>query len=217
MSLVLKGAGKLYLLPVVVICILVPLMDARYFLLFEGADGSLPVVCGVMQRLMPLCAIWWVFLVQREYLEGEGKEILFMYSPRLQRLRWQILLSWLWFLLHLGVVLAVHSIWFDTMLWVFLQLVAESLVFVGLYILFTALLSNSGISLLLTAVYYFGISGFSDDTFLVHLNIFYFDSPASADLILHRYLWVALAGVILLFGGLEMLKRKRTILGRESN
>jgi hypothetical protein len=210
MKLIFQSFGRLYALPCVVLFVIVPLISIRYKIILLNSQQCLCVITETMQTLLPICSVWWVYLMKREKLEGDGRELFRAYQPGWTEELVESLLCLVWFWIHIAVLLMVHAIWFSSMQWVFLQLLAESLLFTGLYLLVVNATGNTSISLMFLLIYYFLIAFLSVDTPIAKLSIFTLGEVASRWLLLHRYVWIAgLGGVFFLVG--HWIGRKRPV------
>lgn len=207
-KIILKSYAKLYFIPYIIVLLIVPFLDARYYVLAEGMEGSIHLVNSVFQRFIPFAAVWWIFLIMKEYIEGDGRELLYVYSVKTRRIKREIMMVFLWYLCHAAVVMAVHAFWFPYMHLMFLQIAAQSLVFAGLFVLLAVLSRNTGISLLLCAIYYFAISTFDDTTIFRFIDINHLGECITAADLREKYVWVALAGIIFFAAGFEVIKRR---------
>lgn len=65
-------------------------------------------VCDFTQYLIPMFSVWWILFVLREYVEGEGNELLYVNRYKLKF--FDILALFVFYLLCVGVLYLLFSI-----------------------------------------------------------------------------------------------------------
>ena len=150
--LILRKHKWTYLIPIVAIFGLVPLMiymRARAF----GLDVADPY--SATQMLVPILSTWWLFLCFKEYIEGDGVELLYTYLPKRKSKLQDIFLLFLWYILHVSILHFGLSFWFDGMLWECIRSIVQCYFFVMFYYMMMYLVKSTSISYMVVMVYYF--------------------------------------------------------------
>jgi hypothetical protein len=208
MGLIFRSAGFVYYLPTVVSLVLVPLLSLQFRWTEKDSDLVLRQICDMMQILLPICSIWWVYLMKREKLEGDGRELFRAYEPGWWGDLAESLLCLIWYWLHVALVILLHSIWFPAMNWAFLQILAESSFFTGLYLLLANTIRNTGISLMFLLLYYVIVAFLPVGSLHFQVSVFTLgEIPSGAQL--GRDLWVAGLGWGFFLAGHWMGRRFR--------
>lgn len=72
----IKGMKMMFLVPLVGYFVLIPLM---VWILFVNSEVPLEdAAASVCYLLVPILSTWWVCMIQKEYIEGEGREVLLL-------------------------------------------------------------------------------------------------------------------------------------------
>lgn len=186
--LILRKHKWAYLIPIAAIFGLVPLMiymRARAF----GLEVTDPY--SATQMLVPIMSTWWVFLCFKEYIEGDGVELLYTYLPKRKSKSQDIFLLFFWYMIHVIILHAGLSIWFDGMLWECIRSIVQCYFFVMFYYMMMYLVKSTSISYMVVMVYYFMTMFFAKHTIFEVINIFT-QEPAYLYLLTHTYLTVFL-------------------------
>lgn len=186
--LILRKHKWAYLIPIAAIFGLVPLMiymRARAF----GLEVTDPY--SATQMLVPIMSTWWVFLCFKEYIEGDGVELLYTYLPKRKSKLHDIFLLFFWYMIHVIILHAGLSIWFDGMLWECIRSIVQCYFFVMFYYMMMYLVKSTSISYMVVMVYYFMTMFFAKHTIFEVINIFT-QEPAYLYLLTHTYLTVFL-------------------------
>ena len=186
--LILRKHKWTYLIPIVAIFGLVPLMiymRARAF----GLDVADPY--SATQMLVPILSTWWLFLCFKEYIEGDGIELLYTYLPKRKSKLQDIFFLFVWYILHVSILHFGLSFWFDGMLWECIRSIVQCYFFVMLYYMMMYLVKSTSISYMVVMVYYFMTMFFARHTIFEVINVFS-EEPAYPYLLTHTYLTVFL-------------------------
>lgn len=140
----LKGVGKLYFVPVFVLYIFLPLLILGDY----GASGDEIDSIFVTQCIffIPILSVWWIFLVMKEYVEGEGKEVLYLngHSKLIE-----VVMLYVYYVIHLMPFFAVALFIIpDVAIGLFFQMMLASFLYCGLGYLLLYLVKNIAIAFL---------------------------------------------------------------------
>lgn len=77
----LKSIGVLAFIPLIVINVILPLLTYLVYRQY-GKSSRLEIsIQEYSQWLLPLACVWWPMFVMKEYIEGDGKELLYINKP----------------------------------------------------------------------------------------------------------------------------------------
>ena len=72
----LRGVGTLFFVPLIMLYLVVPFI---IFIYAKTSTKSLDVIfVNQCNFFIPILSTWWVFLVMKEYVEGDGNEVLYI-------------------------------------------------------------------------------------------------------------------------------------------
>lgn len=140
----LKGVGKLYFVPIIVLYILLPfILWADYSASGNSIDRIFVAQCNFF---MPILSVWWVFLVMKEYVEGEGKEVLYLNEHSKFK---EVIILYVYYVIHLLFFFGVALFFIPNVVFaLFLQIILASFFYCGLGYLFLYLTQNISIAFL---------------------------------------------------------------------
>ena len=196
MVLILRGCGIVVFIPTVVVLMVAPLMALRLIALYDSPEFAYNSMYSTVQYLIPVFSVWWPFLFLREYVEGEGREVLCHYGTEVRTIVAMVFLSWSLFAAHIGITCAILNVFYEDIGILFLRLLAQSAFFSGLYVWMIFLEKSSGISLLTVVVYYFVTAFLVGDSSLLYISVFQVSGQELDNGLMNYPLLIALAGLI---------------------
>lgn len=198
---VLLSTRMLYLIPVIILFGFLPMMTCRYIVIFDSAQEAFVPISRLMRLSIPIISIWWPFQFLREYAEGDGRELFRVLQDGGKELYQEILLVFVWYVLHVAVLAAGQSLVLPSMAYLFGRVFALTLLFFGFYVCMVFVLHNTGMAMLTVLIYYFIAAFFSDGTRLEYVSVFLL-----GDMVGYRmYLLFGILGVLLLVVGYRQL------------
>lgn len=199
-----KNLKWFYFVPLIVLYLFIPLSNLLNFKAI-GLDLCYTIVTDTAQRVIPITATWWVFCVLKEYIEGDGNELLYAYLKG-KTLGIDILFVFCWYCVHVAVLFFGYSYFFNNMLLEYVRMIVQSFVLVSaLYFLIYAFKSTS-IAYMMILVYFIMTLFFSKDTILEKIKLFDMNTPMVISMIWDKYLYIILIGG--LFFGLGTVLNK---------
>lgn len=79
----LKSLRFLYWVPLAVLFLLLPVLSIEHVHSTGMSETTFLKTFMELQRYVPFMATWWILFGLREYAEGNGKELLYVYKPSL--------------------------------------------------------------------------------------------------------------------------------------
>lgn len=192
-----------YLIPIFIIFVLVPFMIYSNVQVY-GIETVEPQES--IQMLIPIFSLWWIFLSFKEYIDGEGLEILYVYLPKRKSKLQDILLLFSWYALHVVLLHVALSLWFPFMLISCLQCLIQCCFFVMIYYALIFLLKTTTISYMILLVYYFMCMFFSSRTIFEIITVF---SQGSIDMSVLINHYSIILFISLLFGLIGYLSNRK--------
>jgi hypothetical protein len=150
----LKNLKAYYYVPVFIVCGLVPLIVISEILVNASIDGrALVKMYKASQMYIPWFAVWWPVLIMKEYLNSNGKELLFIYRFGFDNLVFRMIFLWIWFCVHILLLFVIMTLLFHQVIAFFLLLSAQSLLMIAAAYLLAMLSRNTFIPLIITFGY----------------------------------------------------------------
>ncbi len=192
----LKSINKLWLIPIVIINVIVPLIS--YLLYITLGEGSVIYILDIIYLLLPVSSVWTSIFVSEVFFSEKAKDILFFY-PNKKR----VLISVLFYFLsamNASIIVMLHfyviSDWFGTAI----KIMCISVLFYGLSMLILRLSKSTAMSLLITLLYSL-VNEFSYSNFILVYKTF---GDLTMNNFLLQYLPLSLIGI--LFAVIAFLK-----------
>lgn len=199
----LRNIRLVYWIPVLILFVFVPIMIYLNVKAF-GINETRPYES--IQTLAPIASTWWLFLSFKEYIDGNGIELLYAYLPKRKSKLQDVLLLSVWYLLHAAILHIGLGFWFGGMLWEFIRCAIQCCFFALLYYMLMYLLKSTSISYMAVMVYYFMSKFFARHTIFESINIFS-EEPAYPYQLTHTYLIIF--AVAVLFGIIGYLMNRQ--------
>lgn len=211
-----RNERVLYGIPLFIDAVLLPLVI--WFILNRfGVSDGIYTITNLFQTLIPICAVWWIYLVIKESLEGNGREVLYAYEPGRAGIPLRCLITILWYLLHIALLFLLLAWWFWSlgvqigMAQEWLRIGAQSIFFAAFFYFICILSRSSGVSMMLTLIYYFMTAFFSQDNLFSVISVFSMGALASESDACTLALFTLIIGIALFLSGtaIEVCRRDR--------
>ncbi len=185
-----------------------PLLALQYKTAALDDETRFLLISRMAQLLLPVLVVWWVYFALRERIEGDGREVLWVYRAGALELLVDLLLIWLWYALHMACAMLL-LVWFPAVLWsLYLHLLLQSVVYVGLFCLIAGLSGSAGAGFLIVLAYYFASAFFTENA-LGQISLFLSEELLDGVSFLRRDLLFAGCGVVAAILGGEAMRRRR--------
>lgn len=189
-----KSIKYYYFIPIVILFILIPI--SNYFNIQSlGVEICYDLVMNTAQNLIPITSTWWVFLILKEYIEGEGNELLYVYKSMGKTKIIDILLIVVWFYLHVGILFLAYSFFYQNMLIEYLRILIQSFVLVGALYFLVYTIKSTSLSYMFILIYYIMSMFFSKDTIFELINIYSTNEVMTINLLFTNYSYILLIGI----------------------
>lgn len=202
----LKSLKLLYFVPLVFLFIILPFSTVgdinRY-----GIDEHTFFVTQInFQVYIPFMSIWWIIFGLREYVEGKGKELLFVYKKSMIS---DFFIIFIWYFIHVVFLFIMYAIlfhpFFDCLIIIFVQ----SLVFSSVTLFLMSALKTIAIPFLIS-IFYEIFCMFSKTDALWFMNMLYINSKIEVSGLVLPYLPLAAAAFVLIFIS-DKVRQKRLV------
>lgn len=212
-----RGCMWLYFLPLIVVLGLAPVVScfniSRY-----GVQNSLMAVTNFLQISIPVFSICWQVAILREYIEGEGNEVLFVYQSMGKTRLLDVVLVFLWYCAHIGITVAVLSRYttFALLETTLYRLLIQSLVFTAMFYALSYLIRSVGMATMVVLGYYFMTAFYFQDNLFAYISVFQFPGDMTIPPMNAADMTAALTGIVFLIAG-SLADRREMILDNMPN
>ena len=196
-----KNVKVYYFIPLFIIYVLIPFISYLNIKTL-GVEVSFTLVMDTAQMLIPITSTWWMFCVLKEYIEGEGNELLYAYENVRKTKILDILLIYIWYCLHIALLFIVYSFLYDNVFIEYIRIIIQSFVLTAAYYFLIYAFKSTSISYMFILTYYMMSLFFSKDTIFESVDIFSTKENMSMYLFEDKYFCVLLVGIILLILGI---------------
>lgn len=163
----LKSINKLWIIPIAVINIIVPLTSYLLYITLE--EGSVIYIVDIIYLLLPVSSVWTSIFVSEVFFSENAKDILFFY-PNKKRVFVSVLF-YLFSALNAAIIVMLHfyvlSDWFGLAI----KIMCTSVLFYGLSMLILRLSKSTAMSLLIALLYSL-VNEFSYSNFILVYKTF---------------------------------------------
>jgi hypothetical protein len=202
----LKNIKLFYFIPLAVMYIFIPVSNCLNIKAF-GVEVSYSLIMDTAQMLIPITSTWWIFCILKEYVDGDGNELLYVYENIKKTKAYDVLLVFAWYCLHIAVLFFIYSLFYNNIFLEYIRIIIQSFVFISAFYCFAYLFKSTSISYMFVLAYYMMALFFSKDTMFESVNIFSTNQMMSINILTTEYIYVVLAGLVLFTLGI--LKNKQ--------
>lgn len=146
----LRSIKGYYFIPLVFLYVLLPIINTSTVKALGVNEVSISIICTDIQRYIPFMGAWWALFAFKEFVEGEGREVLRVYK---RNIILDVFLLYAWYLVHAGLLFIVYSYWLTNLSLDFLRVAAQSFLFLCGAFFFMFMLKSIAITFLLVLAY----------------------------------------------------------------
>ncbi len=198
----LRSLGFLAAIPLLVLDLLIPCLNIMDYIVYGAGDELRWNILQYSQWLMPFFSVWWALFVLREYIEGDGNELLYVYGGRcrLPDALWLFALP----LLNILLLFLCYTLVLPSMKYEFLRLLTICVFYFGVMYFLSYAAKSITITLMALLLYTIANAALvGNAAFPFYVS---FDD-LSAGLYYRQYLPLLLSGLALLTAGVFFNKR----------
>lgn len=147
----LKSLKLSYFVPIAAIFVYIPLMTYLYSLQYKDDISNLRFLTYIeMQHIIPFFAVWWILFALREYIEGDGREVLRTYKSSIL---FDFFAIWLLYIIHAAVLTTVMGVFLGSYFFEFLVILVQSLVFSSVAFALMIICKTIAVPILVCTIY----------------------------------------------------------------
>lgn len=201
-----KNLKGYYLIPVIIVLVFLPILTIGITYMVGDVEGSRILVFREIEKFVPLLSLWWIVFIFKEYVEGDGNELLYCVGGSGKVKLTQVLLAFFWYVTHIGALFLGYSIFWDNIFLEFLKIVIQCFFFTSSFYMLIYTLKSTTISFMLLLVYklfaLFTNSGISN-----YISVFEKGEHINLSIIATKYLIVLIVAFFFLIIGVRKNKR----------
>lgn len=199
----LKSMKFIYFVPLVFLFIVIPFFVKNYTAVHGYGYHTKFLVFSEMERYIPFMASWWIIFGLREYVEGEGRELLRVYKNSLIS---DFFVIFTWYIIHVFILITLLQIFFANYWIDFIIMTIQGLVFASATFLLMAKFNTIAIPFIVNIFYEIFLI-YSNPEGLGFINMLKEDSAVSFNEILLPYLPLFAVSLILIYLGNYFYKK----------
>lgn len=194
----LKNLGFLVAVPLIILNAIIPILNYLQYSK-DGISEELYVnILQYSQWFMPLLCVWWSVFVLRDYIEGEGNELLFTNQNRnkVADMFSLFLLS----ILNITVIFSVYTFLMPDMKYEYIKIISICVFYFGIVYCVSFITKSTTITLMLIILYTIA-NVYWGNTIKASPLIYYSAEHLTLKIYFSNYLPFLISGLILIFIG----------------
>ncbi|WDV47083.1 ABC transporter permease [Clostridiaceae bacterium M8S5] len=202
----LKNLRYYYFVPVTILYVFLPILDFGIICMNKGIENSYFMVFRENEKFIPLFSIWWIIFAFREYIEGQGNELLYCFDKKIKIKIFDIFILFLWYIIHVGILFIGYSFLWDS-IWVeFLKTFIQCFFFVSATYMLIYTIKSTTISFMFLLLYELVVM-YIDSKFAEYISIFEYGFGEAFSNVLSKYIVIITVSVFFLIIGVYKNKR----------
>lgn len=201
-----KNLKIYYFIPLFILYVFLPILSVGIVYMSGSIENSYFLIFREVEKYIPILSSWWITFIFKEYIEGDGNEILYCVDESGKVKVFQILLILIWYIIHISILFLGYSIFLDNVFLEFLKTVIQCLFFTSLLYMLIYTLKSTTISFMILLIYeLFAI--FINSEIANYISIFENGEKIILKTITTKYLLVLLVSLVFLMIGIYKNKR----------
>ncbi len=201
-----KNLKIYYFIPLFFLYIFLPVLNFGMVSMSGNIENSYILVFREAEKYIPLLSFWWITLIFKEYISGDGNEVLYCIDSSGKVKLSLIAPIFLWYIIHVGVLFLGYSIFWDNVLLEFIKTVLQCFFFVSLGYMLMYISESPIISFMLLLIYEL-LTIFINSDIANYISIFENGNRITMNAIATKYLGFLLLSIAFLVIGVYKNKR----------
>jgi len=190
----LKG---FYYVPLVFLYVILSVLNIATIKEYGFNENAFTIICNDIQKFVPIMCSWWIIFALKEYIEGDGCEVLHLYKNSLAL---DVIMIYIWYLIHVAILMIIYSFFLTNLSLEFIRIAAQSLFYASAAYFFIFLFKSIPITFMLIFMYEI-ICLFTNLGIKKYISIFYIYRAINIRLIAIENIPVIIICSIFLFLG----------------
>ncbi|NYB75549.1 ABC transporter permease [Sedimentibacter hydroxybenzoicus DSM 7310] len=147
-----KNLKTYFYVPIFIIYLFIPVLSIGMVKMY-GVENSKIMIFKEVEKFIPIISMWWTTFIFREYIEGDGNELLYCINKTGKIKSFQIFIIFLCYVLHVGILFLVGNIFWDNILFEFIKTVVQCFFFTSAIYVLIYTLKSTTISFMILLIY----------------------------------------------------------------
>lgn len=202
----MKNLKGYYFIPLIFLYIVIPILDIGLINMSGNIENAYLSIFAEAEKYIPILSLWWTTFIFKEYIDGDGNEVLYCIDSSSKLKIQHIALIFSWYIIHVSILFLVYGFFLDNVLLEFLKTVIQCFFFTSLGYTLIYTLKSTTISFMFLIVYEL-LCLFIRCEFTKYISIFQGEQIISMQLIGTKYFIFLLIGILFLIIGVYKNKR----------
>ena len=99
-----KNLKIYYFIPLFILYVFLPILSVGIVYMSGSIENSYFLIFREVEKYIPILSLWWITFIFKEYIEGDGNEILYCIDESGKVKVFQILLIFIWYIIHISML-----------------------------------------------------------------------------------------------------------------
>lgn len=204
---------KYALIPIIIVCVFMPVTAWQLKKTAESFSQGVPLmeIMKNSQVWSSFFILWWPFFIIKEYIEGDGSELLYT-SKRSRNLISPVLFCTAVYLAMVGLVMILYTVKYgEIILYNYIIIIFISIFYIGIFFFLSFVMKSTVFPVMIIFIMHIFTAIFTSrrrDEF----SFFVEEFPVPATDVIIEFLWMPIVGIILLVLGAVINKKYRGVL-----
>jgi hypothetical protein len=195
-----------YFIPLIILYIFIPILNIGMINISGNIENAYSLVFREVEKYIPIMSLWWITFIFKEYVEGDGNELLYCIEDSGKVKFHHTALIFTWYIIHVGILFLVYSWFWDNVLLEFLKTVIQCFFFTSLSYMLIYALKSTTISFMFLLIYEL-LAIFIDSKYIKYISVFENGQRVVFQTIITKYFIFCLLGFLFLIIGIYKNKR----------
>lgn len=159
----LKNLKNLFFVPLLVLFAFIPILNISSIVICNSVKDAYPLVIKSAQMLISVFSIIWNSFILKEYVEGDGSEILYIYQTKIFIL-FNTVINYFIFVFFVSLLFFVYSFFWQNILVEFIKICVICLFYNSILFCLIHSLKSTSIPIMLIILYSFAMNILDEKT-----------------------------------------------------
>nr|KEI06297.1 ABC transporter permease [Clostridium sp. K25] len=197
----MKSLKVYYFIPLIFLYIVIPILDIGLINMSGNIETAYLSIFAEAEKYIPILSLWWTTFIFKEYIDGDGNELLYCIGSSNKLKIQHITLIFIWYIIHVSILFLGYSLFLDNVLLEFLKTIIQCFFFTSLVYMLIYTLKSTTISFMFLLIYEL-LCLFVRCEFIKYMSIFEGGQILSVQLIFTKYAVFFLVGILFLLIGM---------------
>lgn len=201
-----KNLKGYYFIPLFILYIFLPILNIGMIYMTQSVENSYFWIFKEAEKYIPILSVWWITFIFKEYIEGDGNEILYCINGLGKVKAFQIFLILIWYIMHVSILFIGYSMFLNNVFLEFLKTVIQCFFFTSLAYMLIYTLKSTTISFMVLLIYEL-LAIFTNSEIVNYISIFEKGEKIILRTITTKYSLVLLLSIVFFIIGVYKNKK----------